>query len=1177
MGESDRSDEEQMNQRLEEVQEWAGQVVEGLEIFSQGDPRSEGDRVEQWDNLQNLASDIMGECGAMVGGLQGRKEAIGRTRKCVEEIRRMLEDFCQLSEEEYGNRGEEVSAAVHEIIKEVEARLEKGEAEQAARVLRENWRRFIEALGGDGLEWEDWRRSLEEAGKKVKEAEEKVEQARNVAHKAKEGREKVLAELLWRNEQWEQARKEFGRSEEEQVEKPDVEALQQELETADLRLTGAEIDRKVCENELETARLELANWNPEFERMTQALGEARQLRAWVLAVSESDDAERELSKARRELADCELRQILAEGWYHLAAAKQGVDATERELGEAMEERETCEKKLKEAEEELRRCCLVADDPQSGQQALERCKEWVEKARLAALEECWAALEHEWKSLEEWEKAEQREREPLEKALGAWARLRLERAKDEWDGVMQELKDLGPDGLPTSDAVKALKSRLKECEKELKAAKDMCPTNGPVELVLTLEDLERLVKSELDLDNCKEELERALHDSNEWSGPPQEASRRLGLAVQEWARTLQKAESAGGGWERVRDAIHRAACLVEAGKQALSRARQRKEACQAVVKTGEKALQGPSLRSQLDEDEVRKCQEKLDQWCQESERWETEESKCTKELEQIESEVKKLFSAQEQLQRAKKDLAGAEQNVHECEDEVDKAKKLLKESEEKLKEANKKWKEAREKLWEKMGEKLWEKMGEKLWEKMGEKLWEKTGETLWEKMGEKLWRGWARKEWEEANKKCEGAEKKYEEANKKCEGAEKKYEEARQKVRECEGEEKETKKTLLEAQIALWMAEEKLEEANQKAEEARQKVQESVEEALQKAREGWEKVFERGATLLERPDFQSLERSFGQALTNTPWEPRPEEAEAWAAVCKQNRNWKTAQQKILACEEAARKRGQELQEALHESEETCLRRQKMERANKGWKRANEKWKSAKEVWVRADNAVKEATEEFERARSDVETARKNLEKAENSRIDAEAKLEEAIGDRERTKPRLERRVREARKAKEQAERRRWPTRDRNNTEEQELEKRNARSLGVKQGDLEAAMEDYEKAVQELKEAKKERREAKEEQREEAEEKLERAQRKVEGQNAKLIGAAETSLLKATAECEEAERRIAKAQEAKDATEEAKDAAERKLEDKRQDYQRLLKRVEEARQGREAATKNMKTAR
>ncbi|CCD15839.1 unnamed protein product, partial [Trypanosoma congolense IL3000] len=115
-----------------------------------------------------------------------------------------------------------------------------------------------------------------------------------------------------------------------------------------------------------------------------------------------------------------------------------------------------------------------------------------------------------------------------------------------------------------------------------------------------------------------------------------------------------------------------------------------------------------------------------------------------------------------------------------------------------------------------------------------------------------------------------------------------------------------------------MAEEKLKEVNEKADEAELKVQECGKEVLQKARECWKKVQERGVSLLETPDFQSLE----QALTNKPWEPRPEEAEALATVCKEFRNWKNARQKVVACEEAVNKRFQELGEALHESEETC---------------------------------------------------------------------------------------------------------------------------------------------------------------------------------------------------------------------------------------------------------------
>ncbi|CCD17623.1 unnamed protein product [Trypanosoma congolense IL3000] len=824
MGESDRTNEERMHQLFkEEVEEWVDQVVEGLEIFAQGDLQAESDRVEQWDNLQNLASDIMGECVAMVGGLQGGEEAIGMTRESLEEIHRLLEDFCQLAEEEYGNREEEVSPVVHEIIKEVEAWLEKGEEEEAAKVLRENWGRLIEASGGDGHEWEDWRRRLEaarekveEARNKVKEAEKNLEQAREVEQKAREEREKALEALLWRNEQWEQAIKEFGRSEEEHVAKPDVERLRRELEKLDRRVTDAEIARKARENELEKARRELENWNTEFERMTQAPGATRTLRAWVLAVSESDDVEKELAKARGKQADCECRLFLAEGLHHLAAATQGVDAAERELEEALEEWERAREELKETEEKLWRFCLVADDPPSGQDVLERCEVGAEKARLVALEECWEALKREWKRLEESENIKQHAGEALEGAGGAWARLRLERAENEWDRVIQKLKEFSSGGVPARDAVEALKSRVEECQEELKAAKDMCPTEVLVERVLTLEGLEELVKSELELEKCKEELERTLHDSDEWRQAPQEARRRLDLAVQEWARALQKAETAGGGWVRVCDAMHRAERLLEAGKQALSRANRRKEACQAVVKVCEEALQMASLRSPGAEDEVRKCQEVLDQWRQEFQRWEEEDKRCAEELAQIESEVPALVSAQNQLQRAKNDLARA----------------------------NKEW------------------------------------------------------------------------------------------------------------------------------EEARQKVQESTKEFFQKARECWEKVFKKRTRLLETPDFQSLERSLEQALTNKPWEPRPDEAEAWATVCKQYRNWKNAHQKVVACEEALRKRSQELREALHESEETCLRRKKLERASeafekvrKEWEKAHKEWEKAHKEWekIGLDSARRTATE------------------------------------------------------------------------------------------------------------------------------------------------------------------------------------------------------------------------
>ncbi|CCD15840.1 unnamed protein product [Trypanosoma congolense IL3000] len=785
MGESDRTNEERMHQLFkEEVQKWVGQVVEGLGIFAQGDPQAEGERDDNRDDFSKSVPKILNICESMRNLLQPGEEEVeteeqealvGRTRKCLEEIRRLLGVFSRLAEEEYGNRGEEVSPAEPEIIKEVEARLEKGGEDQAARVLRENWRRLIEASGGDGEgvptgghEWESWSRRFEEA-------EEKLEQARKKEQDAKEEREKVLASLLWRNEQWEQAIKEFGRGEEEQVAQKDVEALQGELDKADKRVTDAQEHRKASETELETARRELENWNLEFERMTQAPGATRTLRAWVLAVSESDMAERELAKARRKQTGCERRLFLTEGSYHLAAATQGVDAAERELEEALEEWNTCEKELKEAEEELRRCCIVADDPPSAQKALERCKEGMEKARLVA-------LEREWKRLEECEKTEQREREPLEKALGAWAKLRLKRAKDEWDRVIQKLKEFTSGGVPARDAVWALKSRVEKCQEELKAAKDMCPTEGPVERVLTLEGLEELVKSELELEDCKEKLERTLHDWNEWRREPWEARRRLGFVVQEWATALPKAEAAGAGWERVRDATHRAARLVEAGNQALSRARRRKEACQAVVKTGE---------------EFGKYQENLNQWRQESARWEAEELRCAEELAQIKSELQPLFSAQEQLQRAKEVLAGANkeceeprEKVRECKDELEEAKKEWEEAKQKadeakvkLKEAEKKCEEAKEKL-EGANKKFEEE--DKKWERAN-KVWEEANEE-WKKAHRKVWE--AQKECEEASKKFEEVRREWEKAEKargelgvakkKWEGAHKECEEASEK-------------------------------------------------------------------------------------------------------------------------------------------------------------------------------------------------------------------------------------------------------------------------------------------------------------------------------------------------------------------------------------------------------------
>ncbi|CCD12056.1 unnamed protein product [Trypanosoma congolense IL3000] len=596
MRKSDRPDEERVHQLFkEEVEEWADEVDEGLEIFAQGDPRSEGDRVEQWENLQNLASDIRSKCGAMVGGLQGGEEAIGMTRESLEEIRRMLEDFSRLAEEEYGNREEEVSPAEPEIIKEVEEHLSRGEEDQAAKVLRENWRRLIEASGGDGLEWEDWSRVVVDAEKKVMETKKKMkvlerdlEQAREVEQKARKEREKVLEALLWRNEQWEQAIKEFGRGENEQLARPDVERLRRELETADRRLTDAEIDRKASEteletarrelenwntefervtqapkkvmeaekkmkdleekleqareveqkakeergkvleallyrnglweqaikefgrgekeqvakpdvealqreletadrrvtdaqehrkareNELETARRELENWNLEFERMTQAPGATRTLRAWVLAVSESDMAEKDLAEARGKLTDCEVRLFLTGDSSHPAAAKQKEDGGEREFEEAREERkkafdkrmEACEK-WQESREELEEAKKKLEE------ASEKCEEAKEKwvrAREKGQEEADKKLMEAYEKWQEankvWEEAQKECEEAskkFEKEDKKWERARKEweEAKKEWE----ETKKKWEEAKKKLEAKKEWRRAIEKCQKE----------------------------------------------------------------------------------------------------------------------------------------------------------------------------------------------------------------------------------------------------------------------------------------------------------------------------------------------------------------------------------------------------------------------------------------------------------------------------------------------------------------------------------------------------------------------------------------------------------------------------------------------------------------------------------------------------------------------------------------
>ncbi|CCD12562.1 unnamed protein product [Trypanosoma congolense IL3000] len=662
MGESDRTDEERMHQLFkEEVQRWVGQVVEGLEIFAQGDPQSEGDRVEQWENLQNLALRIMKICEAMIGGLQGGEEAIGMTRESLEEIRRMLEDFCQLAEEEYGNREEEVPAALREIIKEVETRLEKGEEEQAATVLRENWRRLIEASGGDGLEWEDWSRGVADAEKKVmeaekkmKEAEEKLEQARKKEQDAKEERERVLASLLWRNEQWEQAIKEFGRGEKEQVARPDVERLRRELETADRRLTDAEIDRKASEteletarrelenwntefervtqapkkvmeaekkmkdreekleqareveqkakeergkvleallyrnglweqaikefgrgeeeqverpdvvalqgeletadrrltdaqehrkareNEVETARRELENWNLEFERMTQAPGATRTLRAWVLAVSESDMAEKDLAEARGKLTDCEVRLFLTGDSSHPAAAKQKEDGGEREFEEAREERkkafdkrmEACEKwqesreELEEAKKKLEEAsekCEEAKEKwvrarEKGQEEADKKLMEAKKKLEEAREECeWAEkkCEEASKKFEEEDKKWERARKEWEEAKKEWeeAKKKWEEAKKKWEAKKEwrrAIEKCQKEELESArrTAAEALQD-LKTCEQSLEAARQRRVTTARAYLQASrrrraLEQLRHLLNRVPDLETLGNE-------------------------------------------------------------------------------------------------------------------------------------------------------------------------------------------------------------------------------------------------------------------------------------------------------------------------------------------------------------------------------------------------------------------------------------------------------------------------------------------------------------------------------------------------------------------------------------------------------------------------------------------------------------------------------------------------
>ncbi|CCD15195.1 hypothetical protein, unlikely [Trypanosoma congolense IL3000] len=141
MGESDHPDEERMHHLFkEEVQKCADEVVEALEIFAQDDPQSEGARDGKRDDFSKTASDIMGKCGAIIGGLQWGEEegavgeeAIGRTKKCLEEIQRLLEDFCRLASEEYGNRGKEVSAVVHEIIKKIGENLSRAKKNKRLR------------------------------------------------------------------------------------------------------------------------------------------------------------------------------------------------------------------------------------------------------------------------------------------------------------------------------------------------------------------------------------------------------------------------------------------------------------------------------------------------------------------------------------------------------------------------------------------------------------------------------------------------------------------------------------------------------------------------------------------------------------------------------------------------------------------------------------------------------------------------------------------------------------------------------------------------------------------------------------------------------------------------------------------------------------------------------------
>ncbi|CCD15862.1 unnamed protein product, partial [Trypanosoma congolense IL3000] len=274
-----------------------------------------------------------------------------------------------------------------------------------------------------------------EAKKKVKEAEEKLEQAREVEQKAEEEREKVLASLLYRNGLWEQAMKEFGRIEKEQVAKPDVERLRRELETADRRRSDAQEHRRVRETKLETARLELANWNPEFERVTQASAEARQLQAWLLAVSQSEVVERELAKARGRQADCELRQILAEGLHHLAAATQGGDAAERELEEALEEWEEARDELKRTEEKLEWAIeawvrAIQQWVEGPKEACEEAKENLEKAEeeLERASEAWKAT-----AIEKWMRAN----EKVRWSRRAWDRPWAE-AREEWKGAEPRL-------------------------------------------------------------------------------------------------------------------------------------------------------------------------------------------------------------------------------------------------------------------------------------------------------------------------------------------------------------------------------------------------------------------------------------------------------------------------------------------------------------------------------------------------------------------------------------------------------------------------------------------------------------------------------------------------------------------------------------------------------------------